>query len=72
MYKLLKVKDVVRIPPTMFTMDPKDAAKLVLRETYEGIYDREEGVILAVMDVEEIGQGGRGAGRRSDLPRGCL
>ncbi|ASI98356.1 DNA-directed RNA polymerase [Thermococcus celer] len=57
MYKLLKVKDVVRIPPTMFTMDPKDAAKLVLRETYEGIYDREEGVILAVMDVEEIGQG---------------
>jgi len=57
MYKLLKIKDVVRIPPRMFTMDPKEAAKLVLRETYEGIYDRDEGVILAVMDVEEIGQG---------------
>jgi DNA-directed RNA polymerase subunit E' len=57
MYKLLKVKDVVRIPPRMFTMDPKEAAKLVLRETYEGIYDRDEGVILSVIDVEEISEG---------------
>ncbi len=58
MYKLLKVKDVVRIPPRMFTMDPKEAAKLVLRETYEGIYDRDEGVVLAILDVEEISEGG--------------
>ncbi len=57
MYKLLKIKDVVRIPPRMFTMDPKEAAKKVLRETYEGIYDRDEGVVLAVMEVEEVGQG---------------
>ncbi|WP_010480216.1 DNA-directed RNA polymerase [Thermococcus zilligii] len=57
MYKLLKVKDVVRIPPRMFTMEPKEAAKEVLRKTYEGIYDRDEGVVLAVMDVEEISEG---------------
>ncbi len=57
MYKLLKVKDIVRIPPRMFTMDPKEAAKKILRSTYEGWYDRDEGVILAVMDVEEVGEG---------------
>ncbi|WP_297420872.1 DNA-directed RNA polymerase [Thermococcus sp.] len=57
MYKLLTIKDVVRIPPRMFTMDPKEAAKAVLREAYEGIYDRDEGVVLAVMDVREVGQG---------------
>ncbi|NJE30401.1 DNA-directed RNA polymerase [Thermococcus sp. 18S1] len=57
MYKLLKIKDVVRIPPRMFTMEPKEAAKLVLRETYEGIYDRDEGVVLAILDVDEVGQG---------------
>lgn len=57
MYKLLKVKDVVRIPPRMFTMDPKEAAEIVLRETYEGIYDRDEGVVLAVLDVEEVSEG---------------
>jgi DNA-directed RNA polymerase subunit E' len=57
MYRLLKVKDVVRIPPKMFTMDPKEAAKIVLRKSYEGIYDRDEGVILSIIDVEEIGQG---------------
>ncbi|NJF26158.1 DNA-directed RNA polymerase [Thermococcus sp. Bubb.Bath] len=57
MYRLLKVKDVVRIPPRMFTMDPKEAARAVLRETYEGIYDRDDGVVLAVLDVEEVGDG---------------
>ncbi|WP_297074119.1 DNA-directed RNA polymerase [Thermococcus sp.] len=57
MYKLLTIKDVVRIPPRMFTMDPKDAAKKVLRETYEGIYDRDEGVILAILDVHDVGRG---------------
>ncbi|NPA48292.1 MAG: DNA-directed RNA polymerase [Thermococci archaeon] len=57
MYRLLKVRDVVRIPPRMFTMDPKEAAKSILRETYEGWYDKEEGVILAVMEVEEIKEG---------------
>jgi len=57
MYKLLTVKDVVRIPPRMFTMDPKEAAKIVLRETYEGIYDKDEGVILAVLDVHEVSEG---------------
>ncbi len=57
MYKLLTIKDVVRIPPRMFTMDPKEAAKAVLREAYEGIYDRDEGVVLAVMDVREVGRG---------------
>jgi len=57
MYRLLRVRDVVRIPPKMFTMDPREAAKKVLRETYEGIYDREEGVILAILDVHDVGQG---------------
>ena len=57
MYKLIRVKDVVRIPPRMFTMDPKEAAKIVLRETYEGIYDKDEGVILAILDVHEISDG---------------
>ncbi|AEH25008.1 DNA-directed RNA polymerase [Pyrococcus yayanosii] len=57
MYKLVTVKDVVRIPPRMFTMDPKEAAKIVLRETYEGTYDRDDGVILAILEVKEVGDG---------------
>ncbi|WP_461864854.1 DNA-directed RNA polymerase [Thermococcus sp.] len=57
MYKLLTVRDVVRIPPKMFQMDPKDAAKIILRETYEGVYDRDEGVVLAVLNVRDITDG---------------
>ncbi|CAB50589.1 DNA-directed RNA polymerase [Pyrococcus abyssi] len=57
MYKIVTVKDVVRIPPRMFTMDPKEAAMLVLRETYEGKYDKDEGVILSIVEVKEVGDG---------------
>ncbi|AAL80380.1 DNA-directed RNA polymerase [Pyrococcus furiosus DSM 3638] len=57
MYKIVTVKDVVRIPPTMFTMDPKEAAKIILRETYEGTYDKDEGVILSILEVKDIKDG---------------
>ncbi len=57
MYKLLKIRDVVRIPPSMFTMDPKEAAKGILKEAYEGWYDKDEGVILAILTVEEVERG---------------
>ncbi|WP_461865469.1 DNA-directed RNA polymerase [Thermococcus sp.] len=57
MYKLLTVKDVVRIPPRMFQIKPEEAAKIILRETYEGVYDRDDGVILAVLNVREITDG---------------
>lgn len=57
MYKFLKVKDVVRILFRMFMMDLKEVVKIVFREIYEGIYDRDEGVVLVIFDVEEISEG---------------
>ena len=57
MYKLLRIKDIVRIPPKRFTMDPREAAKIVLREAYEGIYDKDEGVVLAVLEGHEMSEG---------------
>ena len=57
MYKVLTIKDVVRIPPKKFTMDPREAAREELKLTYEGIYDKDEGVILSVLDIKEITEG---------------
>ncbi|WP_048150041.1 DNA-directed RNA polymerase [Palaeococcus ferrophilus] len=57
MYRLITVKDVVRIPPSKFTLDPKEAAREELKLAYEGIYDRDEGVVLSVLDVRELSEG---------------
>lgn len=57
MYKVLTIKDVVRIPPKKFTIDPKKAAREELKLTYEGIYDKDEGVVLSVLDIKEITEG---------------
>lgn len=52
MYVLFKVKDVVRIPPTYFDRDLKEAALEVLRDSYEGVIDKELGLILLVRNVK--------------------
>ena len=57
MYRLITVKDIVRIPPSKFAFDPKEVAKEELKLTYEGIYDRDEGVVLSVLDVKELSKG---------------
>lgn len=52
MYKLLRVKDVVRIPPDKFGAPLKDTATQLLQSRYEGALSKDFGVILAIFDVE--------------------
>lgn len=58
MYRLYKVRDVVRIPPNLFGMELQEAALRVLTEKYVGSVDSEMGIIIAVfnVEVEEEGQ----------------
>ena len=58
MFVLFKVRDVVRIPPSYFGENLEDAALKVLRETYEGIIDKELGLVISVhnVKVEEEGR----------------
>ncbi len=57
MYKILTVNDKVRVPPYKFDMDVEEAIKSSLEEKWEGLIDRNFGVILAVVSVGEIGEG---------------
>lgn len=57
MYKILTVKDKVRVPPSKFGLHMEDAVKSSLEERWEGLIDRKLGVILAVTDVSEVGEG---------------
>lgn len=57
MFKMLTVKDMVRVLPTKFNLDTKEAVKESLQETIEGRLNPDIGVFLAVTDVLNIGEG---------------
>lgn len=57
MYKILTIEDDIRVPPTKFSMDVKDAVKESVQEQIEGKTNPDIGVFLAVTDVLEVGEG---------------
>ena len=57
MFKILTLKDEVRVPPTKFNLDLDRAVKESLQETIEGTLNPDIGVFLVVTDVLKIGEG---------------
>ena len=57
MYKLLSIKDTVRVPPKEFGTDIKKSIIKVLREKYESRIDPELGVILSISNIRDISKG---------------
>ncbi|ABM80305.1 DNA-directed RNA polymerase subunit E'' [Hyperthermus butylicus DSM 5456] len=57
MYAIYRVRDVVRIPPSLFGMSLEEAALKVLTEKYVGYVHPEMGVIVAIFDVKVSEEG---------------
>ena len=57
MYSVVTVRDVVRIPPKEFGAPIEEAAMVHLRKQHENVLDRDIGLMIAVIGIEEIGQG---------------
>jgi len=57
MYKLIAVKDTVRVPPKLFGGKIDDSIAEVLRSRYENKMDHDLGVILAISKVKDVGPG---------------
>jgi len=57
MYKIFEVSDKIRVSPDKFGMKLEEAVKKSLEEKLEGSIDKNLGVILAVLSVENIGEG---------------
>ncbi len=57
MYSVVTVRDVVRIPPKEFGEPIEKAALIHLRKSSENVLDRDIGLMIAVIDIDEIGQG---------------
>jgi DNA-directed RNA polymerase subunit E' len=56
-YSIVTVKDIVRIPPNQFGQPIEEAALVHLRKSHENVLDRDIGLIIAVIEIDEIGQG---------------
>ncbi len=57
MYRKVILRDVVRVPPQRFGENLKEAILSILRDSYAGIWDKDLGLVLSIMDVHNIGTG---------------
>ena len=57
MYSVVTVRDVVRIPPKEFGSPIEKAAMVHLRKQHENVLDRDVGLMIAVIGIDDIGQG---------------
>jgi len=57
MYRIYTIKDVIKVPPTRLGSDLKKAIKESIGEKFEGLVDERIGIGLAVVSVDEVGEG---------------
>jgi len=57
MYQLVTVEDEIPVPPTKLNLDTESAVIESIGEKFEGKIDSDIGVILAVTDIEKVGEG---------------
>lgn len=57
MFKILTLRDEVRVPPTKFDLDLDQAVKESLQESLEGKINPDLGVFLTITEVLSIGEG---------------
>ena len=66
MFYKVKVKDFVRVPPSMFSLSKKEAILKNIRESYENYVSKEMGFVIGVSEIGEADEGvivpGDGAG----------
>ena len=57
MYNLVKLSDTVRVPPERFGEDLNKAVKEIVQTTFEGTIRKKHGLIVAVDDINTLGNG---------------
>lgn len=57
MYYRIRVEDTIRIPPNLFGEDLNKVVTDIVQKTFEGAMRRQHGVIVAVDNIEPVGNG---------------
>lgn len=57
MFYLAEIEDYVRVEPRLFGLSTKDAVEQQLKETFSGFINKDLGVAVSVISVENVGEG---------------
>lgn len=57
MYSVVKVREKVRVPPKLLGGKLEDSIIGIVQESYEGLVDDDIGLVIAVSNAENIGEG---------------
>ncbi len=57
MFYRTKVKDYIRVPPSMFNLSKKESVLKNVKSSYDGYISKELGFVINVIDVGEIKEG---------------
>jgi DNA-directed RNA polymerase subunit E' len=57
MFYLSEIEDYVRVEPRLFGLPTKEAVEQQLKETFKGFVSRDMGVAVAVVEVQDVGEG---------------
>ncbi len=57
MYSIYTVRDMFKLSPEYFDKDIEDVAAQVLQKKYEGMIDKDMGVIVAIFNVKNVSDG---------------
>ena len=57
MYEIVTLKDRIRVPPHLFKDKLEQSVEGAIKDGYEGIFDKQIGVLLLLTGVKNIGDG---------------
>ncbi len=57
MFYTTEIEDYIRVIPAYFNMPVKDAVTKQLQQSYKDFISKELGIVIAVIDVMEVGEG---------------
>lgn len=57
MFNITEIEDYIRVEPELFGLETREAITKQLEKTYKDYVDKEIGAVIAVLDVDEIGEG---------------
>lgn len=57
MYRVVKIEDRIRVPPEKLDIKVEEAVRESIADQLEGVIDSRLGVILAVVSIENVGEG---------------
>lgn len=57
MYQIVTIEDRIRVPPHLFKQKLEESVEGAIKDGYEGVFNKEIGVLLLLIEVKEIGEG---------------